>query len=86
MTWILAFVTVLVLWSMAVACYREVRSLKAGPDSADRLLAEVGVRRVAGTGREVLLAEASATRMLSRGPAPRRHPFRPAARPGACAR
>ena len=60
MTWILALVTVLVLWSMAVACYREARSIMPGPNPEDRLLAEAGVRRV--------------------------QPFRPAPRPGACAR
>jgi hypothetical protein len=60
MTWILALMTVLLLWSMAVACYREARQARPFPHSAaDRLLAEAGIRRVT---------------------------FRPAPRPGACAR
>ena len=63
MTWILALVTVLLLGSMAVACYREARTVEPLPHAADRLLAEAGVRRVIS-----------------------RPPFRPAPRPGACAR
>ena len=88
MTWILALATVLVLGSIAVACYREAREAEPRPNAvADRLLAEAGVRQVVGVGREILLAEASTTRMLSRRqPVPRTPKFRPAPRPGACAR
>ena len=60
MTWILALVTVLLLGSMAVACYREARSVEPALSTPERFLAEAGVRRV--------------------------RPFRPAPRPGACAR
>ena len=70
MTWILALVTVLLLGSMAVACYREARSVEPVPNTADRLLAQAGVRLV----------------LSPRQPVPRTQPFRPAPRPGACAR
>ena len=88
MTWILALATVLLVGSMAVACYREARQAAPLPNGAtDRLLAEAGVRRVVGAGREILLAEAGTTRVLSRRqPVPRTPTFRPAPRPGACAR
>lgn len=93
MTWMLALATILLLSSMALACHRSAREAAEHldppvPDLAlDRLLADAGLRRVVGVGREVLLAEASTARVLSRRrPVPRTPGFQPAARPGACAR
>lgn len=88
MAWILGVATVLLLGSMAVACYRAGRDV-APSTAADRLFAEAGVRRVVGVGREVMLAEVATSRVLSRGgPAPTTaaSSFRSASRPGACAR
>ena len=68
MTWILALVTVLVLWSMAVACYREAARRRPSPLPPGRSWprrASAGC----GVGREVL-AEASTTRVLSRRSGP----------------
>ena len=46
MTLIFALVTVLLLGSMAVACYREARSVEPALNTPERFLAEAGVRRV----------------------------------------